>query len=130
MIDVELKPGVETSEYALTKYVFIAGTVVTLAGVVLESLAAMGIGHAYVGTALAAVGILAKLLQAAGYQSKRTALKTEAISSVNYQNGLRAEQIRTLPDAIAALNESLAAMEAEKAGREAVEMATDLSKVG
>lgn len=130
MTDVDLKPGVETSEYKLTKYVFIAGTLVTLAGVVLESLASLGIGHSFVGAAIIAVGLLAKLVRAAGYQSSRDALKSEAIAAVTHKNELEAESIRTLPDALAKLEEVAARLEGERAGREAVEMATDLSRVG
>ncbi len=100
MSDV-VKPGVETTEYKMARFIAIAGAVVTAAGLALETLAQNGVGSPWIGVAIAVIGIAMKLLNAFGYSKQRQDLKV-AQMALNADN--KAKEINSLEAAAKVLS--------------------------
>jgi hypothetical protein len=96
-----VKPGVETTEYTMAKFVAIAGAIVTAAGTALEALAQSGFGAPWVGIALVVVGVAMTLLNAAGYSKQRQDLKV-AQMALTAEN--KAKEINSLESAAKVLS--------------------------
>jgi hypothetical protein len=118
-MDIELKPGEETSEYKMTKWVNIAAIVLAVAGAALEAVAQAGYGVHWVGIALTIVGVLTKLINTSGYRTSREMLKARAIEAVETVGAEEARSIKDVPAALAAL----------RTAQEDAEVAEDLRKV-
>lgn len=109
-----LKPGVETTEYKLTRFITIAGAALAGLGYVLEALAQYGVGGHYVGLALTLVGVVTALLAKAGYVKERTSLKATAMEQATHRAHIEASLVATLPDALAKLDYAAVAAEAQR----------------
>ena len=76
-----MEPGKNTSEFSLTKWVIIIGTVLDLAGIVLEALKEQ-VHAGWFPTVLVVVGTLMALVKALGYTRSRTMLKLADLAPV------------------------------------------------
>lgn len=80
VMSTEIKPGSATSEFKLSAFVAVVGTILQVAGVALEALRDSGVSAPWVSIALLVVGTLLQIATALGYQKSRTAVKTAALS--------------------------------------------------
>lgn len=95
-------PGVETSEYKLTRLIVIVGSLVAALGSVLEALASVGLFPRAVGIGLVIVGALTAVLKAMGYESARVKLKVAEVKAIQQTAGLHAvAEIASAKDAAA-----------------------------
>lgn len=77
----DVKPGVETSEYKLTKAIMWAGAALTVLGAVLEGLKGAGLQSGWIGTALVIIGPLLGVAKAMGYTAGRSTVKAAEVTS-------------------------------------------------
>lgn len=77
----DTKAGNTTSEYALTKWVMVAGMVLTVIAAVLQELQNQGMNFGWLPVALAIVGPLMALVKAMGYTASRTHVKTAELAA-------------------------------------------------
>jgi hypothetical protein len=78
----EVKPGSETSEFTITKYVYYAGLALDGIGITLEALKEQGVNFGWLPTVLVIIGSLMVLLKALGYTRSRTMVKLAAAAPV------------------------------------------------
>lgn len=84
-------PGASTSEFTLTKYAVIIGTILQVVAGALESLQSAGLFHSggtadhVVAAVLVIAGLVLQVCSVLGYQGSRTALKTAGIQGAAAQ---------------------------------------------
>ena len=101
---VAVTPGMNSSEYFLTKVMIALGAITTVAGAVLGAMPST-VGGPYLPIAMVVVGLTASFLKARGYSAGRTELKVAAAGVVVAQNS---EQL------IAIVTQVLAAVKAKE----------------
>jgi hypothetical protein len=104
MVEIEAKPGASTSEFKLALLVNIVSIIVVAVGAGLEVAAQLGYGANWIGTALAVIGFITKLLSNGAYTDSRVAIKVAALNATKEQAVEETKVISSVPEALTALD--------------------------
>lgn len=105
---VDVKPGVETSEYKMARLVVLVGGLVAALGGVLTTLSQFGLGdNKYVGLGLVVVGVATKILTYFGYQNARADLKSQALEHSAQERQIAVSKVIDMASATQAINDAL-----------------------